>query len=664
MTPNADTTINRLHPEEQQIITFLKNEKPLLVEEFERCIQKGRDGILSRLISSLLRENIMNHRERALFAAADQPGGLPEDVLQTVNRLQLFKHTGSLFILKFQKLDTKLIVPAEQTASFFRPILSPPFILLKDGNESELKHPNDILQLLLEDGYDGPREHFEMFMDDVANSAANLALAMAFHAQQSGVSTLEAAEASSDHYSFFEQLVIEGHPTHPGAKMRKGLSARENWSYSAEFKETVALTFAAVKNEFVYMKQMECCSWTEDLLTSEPGIKKEADKLLGSDWEGMYTLFPVHPWQAEHILPDLYKRELERGDIVMIPYTSAYVPGMSFRTLFPAAADQHKPHYKLPVSVHLTGEIRTLSEQTIHNGPLMSALISDFVQNDRYIDETRFVPVMEKAGAYFLHPEDVEEDHQTERSESFSFVIRENIESLAEEDEWAIVGSALVSRVHGAASPLIAELIERFKQTHKISGDSAAVTAFLTRYAENMLTGCIPLMVKYGIGVEGHLQNSVIVFKKDGTPDRVLMRDWEGIRVHSKRLANSGVPLSRFHPKSRILVDDMKSVRNKVFYSVVQNHFAEIVLSVSKHFGILEKDLWKVVRDIMVNVFGELMDDAHSCDAAEEDANVFFASEIDYKAVTLMRMTGEAHSYFYTKVDNPMATKTLGRFGS
>ncbi|MFC7372794.1 IucA/IucC family protein [Fictibacillus iocasae] len=651
-----EPTKRQLHIEEQLILTFLKQEKPMLSEPFLQAVQKGRDGILSRLISSLLRENIMNHKERAVFVPAAEAAGMLQPRLSRIaKKRQLFKHAASLCVLSFETIDAKLLVPVGSMSSFFRPVLCPPFILVKEEMDHVVLHPNEILDLLLSDGYDGPRGHFDSFRNDVANSAANLALAYASHSLSSGISTLEAAENALDSYSFFEQLVIEGHPTHPGAKMRKGLSPEENWNYSAEFKETVRLQFAAVSKNLVYHQQMPGVSWQDELLQAEPLLAVEAQKVLGHNWKERYTLFPVHPWQAQHILPSLYKHELERGELILLPYTSPYVPGMSFRTLFPSLGGLSKPHYKLPASVHLTGEIRTLSEQTIHNGPLMSELVHSFVQEDTVIDSDRFVPVMEKMGAYFLSNGDENEAYQTERSESLSFVIRENIAHHVREDEWGMVCSALVSRVHDAPAPLIAELITRYKLSQRLSKDEDAVFLFLIRYVKNMLSGTIPLMTKYGIGVEGHLQNSVAVFSKDGTPLRLLMRDWEGIRVHRGRLSRQGVDLDRFHHKSRILVDDLKSVYNKVFYSVVQNHFAEIILTVSAHYRIEEKHLWSLVRDVMMEMFEAIGKEPLYAEDAAKDAAVFFAEKVDYKAVTLMRMTGEAHSYFYSKVDNPLS---------
>lgn len=161
-------------------------------------------------------------------------------------------------------------------------------------------------------------------------------------------------------------------------------------------------------------------------------------------------------------------------------------------------------------------------------------------------------------------------------------------------------------------------------------------------------------MVKYGIGLEGHLQNTVPVFGRDGTPVKLLVRDWEGIRVHRRRLSEAGVDLKAFHAKSRILVDDLKSVHNKMFYTVMQNHLGELILQLVRYYGVNEADLWSIVREAAETVFDRIEQDAAYSDNARTDRSVFFSEYADYKAVTLMRMTGEAHSYTYAKVPNPL----------
>ncbi len=653
-------SIHSFEVEEQTLFSFLQQNHPPLHEIYKQNLYKGRNGILERLLSSVIRENISNlmdtvvtFQKSAKTFVSISAYSCPDYLLDYIHtHQQHFEKSSIIQALCFKKQDCYLLVPVQQMYAFERPIVNGPYMLISPSEQKEITHPNEVLALIFHEGWEGLSSYFHMFEEDLANSAANLSLAYTFHEQSTEASTLEAAAQTDDHYAFFEQLVIEGHPCHPGAKMRKGLNPEETIAYSAEFKNTIPLRFVAVHKKEVSTAFMKAQDWNPIIFSFEPVLKAEAEIRL-DDRIDDYLLLPIHPWQTIHTLQELYKTEIEQEKIIIFDYEVPYVAGMSFRTIFPAQYDTRRPHYKLTTNVHLTGEVRTLSEQTIHNGPLMSNILQKIMKEDTSIDERRFIPIMERAGAHFLSANDFNIDMQTLRSENLACVIRDNVYSYINKDEWAIVGSALVASANGANQPLIVELIELYKAKHCLPLHDAIVS-FIEKYVANALTGFIPLMVMYGIGLEGHLQNTVPVFKKDGTPDRILVRDWEGIRVHRGRLQQAGIDITNFHHKSRILVDDEKSVRNKVFYSVMQNHFGELFIHVSRFYKTDEQLLWNIVKRVTQNIFIDLQKDPHYTQNAAADYDVFFAEKVDYKALTLMRMMGEAHSYFYVKVDNPL----------
>ncbi|GLB60915.1 IucA/IucC family protein [Cytobacillus sp. NCCP-133] len=253
----------------------------------------------------------------------------------------------------------------------------------------------------------------DSFKNDLSNSSANLALAYAykdFKKSLNPVSFLEAAENHQDSYVIMEQSVIEGHPCHPGAKMRKGLSAYENYKYSSEFQNPVKLSFVALYKTLASRSILNR-NWNELLFSYEPDLKTTFEKTLielGKKTKNYYIL-PVHPWQAENIVPTMFSSEINSMELIKIPYDKCfYYAGMSFRTLFPMDMKGFKPHYKLTTNVHLTGEVRTLSEQTIHNGPLMSKILTDILTNDPLINEKVFIPADGAVKAFFIPSADRE----------------------------------------------------------------------------------------------------------------------------------------------------------------------------------------------------------------------------------------------------------------
>ena len=49
--------------------------------------------------------------------------------------------------------------------------------------------------------------------------------------------------------------------------------------------------------------------------------------------------------------------------------------------------------------------------------------------------------------------------------------------------------------------------------------------------AKLLIDIAIPLLVKYGIALEAHLQNSIVAFNKDGSLNTLYVRDFEGLRI-------------------------------------------------------------------------------------------------------------------------------------
>ena len=81
------------------------------------------------------------------------------------------------------------------------------------------------------------------------------------------------------------------------------------------------------------------------------------------------------------------------------------------------------PHIKLSTNVHITGEIRTLSEQTTHNGPLMTRILNDILEKD-VIFKSHASTIIDEVAWYSFYNEQDEADYQTERSEQLGTLFR------------------------------------------------------------------------------------------------------------------------------------------------------------------------------------------------------------------------------------------------
>ncbi|MET3423328.1 hypothetical protein BJ973_002540 [Actinoplanes tereljensis] len=163
---------------------------------------------------------------------------------------------------------------------------------------------------------------------EIDNSVANMALARAANPVQ----RLPQA-GDPDGLARAEQSITDGHPLHPCARTRGGMSVADVLAYAPEHSPVIRLR----------------------------RLRVPADR-----WYG--TAEPVllaHPWQAERIR-DRYPWLTDDGE------TAPVRPLMSLRTVVPVGGG---PHAKTAVDVQMTSAVRTVSPAAVHNGPILSKLL-------------------------------------------------------------------------------------------------------------------------------------------------------------------------------------------------------------------------------------------------------------------------------------------------
>ncbi|PWI14517.1 iron transporter [Streptomyces sp. Act143] len=231
--------------------------------------------------------------------------------------------------------------------------------------------------------------------------------------------------------------------------------------------------------------------------------------------DGARLLIPVHPWQAAHVL----KRAGEQGP-------DAH-PLMSLRTL---ALAGDGPHVKTALSARLTSSVRDISVYSIG----MSATLSAFAESlaartDGLLHFTRTL------GA------------ATAGSPDLAAVVRESPQGYAGSGERVVPVAALATT--GLPS-------------------NPAWLADFTRLA---LTVGLKLL-DFGVALEAHGQNLLVVLSATGAPLRLVYRDLADIRVSPARLARHGIPVPEL--TGRVVTDDPTALRRKLFGALVAGALA------------------------------------------------------------------------------------------
>ena len=622
----------KFNKEEQETYLFLQQHNSDWANIFKEMILQGRDKVTQRLVTSMHRENLVKARTQSKKI-------LSRDLIM------LDISTTHILEIQFPQAKQTLYAPITGEHAFDRIDVEGPFYIKDDitNTITRVHHPNEILECILIEAPDLKNAASDQFQQDLINSATNMTFAISYQAlsmQHDSAPLFNIIENSEDSYLRSEQAVIEGHPLHPGAKLRKGLNALQTFLYSSEFNQPIKL-----KIVLIHSKLSRTMSLSKYYDTTVHQLFPDLIKQLENEFTPKfnfndYHIMIVHPWQLDDVLHSDYA-------------------GLSFRTLVPKYPAM-SPHIKLSTNVHITGEIRTLSEQTTHNGPLMTRILNDILEKDVIFKSYASTIIDEVAGIHFYNVQD-EADYQTERSEQLGTLFRKNIYQMIPQEVTPMIPSSLVATYPFNNESPIVTLIKRYQLAASLSDFESSAKSWIETYSKALLGLVIPLVTKYGIALEAHLQNAIATFRKDGLLDTMYIRDFEGLRIDKAQLNEMGYSTSHFHEKSRILTDSKTSVFNKAFYSTVQNHLGELILTISKasNDSNLERHMWYIVRDVLDNIFDQLVLSTHKSNQVNENRineikDTMFAPFIDYKCVTTMRLEDEAHHYTYIKVNNPL----------
>jgi len=404
----------------------------------------------------------------------------------------------------------------------------------------------------------------------------------------------------------FEPLAVEGHHLHPGARTRLGWTHHDRLAHDLESSHTTRLRFLAVDRDLLITTGQpidnQIAQWFPDLAAH-----------LTDD----HVIVPMHPWQYRHatatsLRPLLRQGRLHPIDDLELPAE----PTSSIRTLVTTGG-----HYlKCSLDIHITSTRRGISPATAANGPVLSTMLTDIIDNDPRL--ARIAVLAETAAVSLPH------EHPAARD--LTCILRQPLHSVCGPDELAIPATALTAHSPVSGRRIITELI-----------DAADLPApqFLHRYAHLLLDSTLHLAGAYGIGMEAHLQNCIPTFQR-ARPHRLILRDLGGARIHLPRLHATG-HAPTLHPASVTTTTDIDRTRSKVAYTVLQNHLAAIVAALTADGAITADTAWRLITDIIADL-----------DIPDTDRDFYTAPTLPLKALLHMRLTdGPDH---HVMVDNPL----------
>lgn len=648
--PLAQAPVQALSAQEAIVQDYAARSAPALMPALGPAFVDARRSLLQRLVVAMVREGLL----------VAHP--LPAE-RQIATELAWWEAPLGQ--------DAALLLPVASVHAFGRLEIAGDVLYRQAETVRPVTGPVDLLTLV------GPalsgvsEAAWRQLAAELDNGVGNLALAYA-HARGAGQAaqarTLRSgartvidwvmSEAARDPdfnpTVFFEQLCVEGHRLHPGAKTKLGMTPAEVHQYAPEFGGEVDVRFVAVRRDRLNGATLvHGDDFTATLFEAFPQLIGPVTAACRAQGLSLvdYGVVPLHDWQLRHTLADLYAQELAEGVIVPLDWVALPCRATaSFRTLVPASP-QGGVALKLAVNSLMTSTLRSISSHSAANGTRFTRLIREVVRREPALAE-RIVPVCEVAGISFrVAATEQATPRGQAKSRNLTVVMRERIESLVGPDEVAIVACALYAESPLSGQPVLVELVGMVARTCGLDRAQAA-ERFFAEYVGILVPAVLRLMVRYGIGLEAHLQNCVPVFRA-GLPVRVLVRDWGGVRIYAARLRDQGLAID-FQCGSVTLTEDLSELHNKVYYTLIQNHLAELVLLLSRYCGFPEDRAWGIVRQVCDGVFAELAASPTCLEAATADWAALTAPVVDFKALTRMRLDPDGAGYRYVPVPNPL----------
>ncbi|MGI5167624.1 IucA/IucC family protein [Spirillospora sp. CA-253888] len=365
----------------------------------------------------------------------------------------------------------------------------------------------------------------------------------------------EGTPAGADAFVESEQSLIAGHRFHPSPKSRQGDPA--DWlPYAPEARTRFRPHWLAVR---------------EDVLV-EAGDRTAFAALesLGPDVPAGYRLLPAHPWQLSLLAERTALHRAERAGLIRDLGTGGpeAAPTSSVRTAYLPDADAF---CKFSLDVRITNCVRKNAWYELEGAVALNDLLR---------------PVFAALGVRFdgcvlLAEPAYRSAALADRRlyEGLGVILRQGVRQLA--------GTPLLA---GALTDPYGTFLRRLPVLSCAEGALAWWDAYVQRVARPVLHA----FLSYGVVLEPHLQNVLIVLDDDGMPVQTAFRDLEGTKLVADRWADelAGLPAR----VREALTYDSARGWNRVVYCLLVNHLAEIAAALADLYPELETHLWQVTR--------------------------------------------------------------------
>lgn len=379
---------------------------------------------------------------------------------------------------------------------------------------------------------------------------------------------------SLENYSLSEQALWFGHPTHPAPKARLWSTQQQN-HFSPEFAIPSALHKFEVSKNGLFLRVNDDLTDTEILqeIAEQP---EDPEKVI----------ICLHPVQAQLFLQDeRVQSYIKQGQIKDLGCIGEkFVPTASIRTWF---STKHNFFIKGSLHVRITNCVRKNAWYELESTLLIDKIFKKLSTSQA---ETLggFQPIAEPAVLSWA-PADASTEDQLWFQEQTGTIFRENF-CKTEGDKNCLLAGTMFGRSHDL-TPNILDFL-RIHLNRDLQ-DQDLLTWF-NQYQSLLLKPVLSLFYQHGIVMEPHLQNSILVHQ-DSRPMKVLLRDFEGVKLTSD-LGIHSIQGLEVHPRVKQSIEYSREKGwKRICYCLFVNHLSEAILALTWQRPSIAPKMWKSV---------------------------------------------------------------------
>ncbi|MGM8938775.1 IucA/IucC family protein [Psychrobacter glaciei] len=419
-------------------------------------------------------------------------------------------------------------------------------------------------------------------------------------------------------YEQLEGYLTAGHPYHPCFKSRIGFDLQDNYDYGPEFDQNIDVVWLAVKKELLVSNtttSIDINEWVKDYVGADEFSALNAKLIevltITNETANNYCLIPAHPWQWQNTLIQALQPLLATQEIVYLGDAGhQYRAQQSIRSLTMLGdADDHvngdndvsnnKAYLKLSMHLINTSSTRILAKHTVMNAAVVTTWLNQLIADDKTAQALPIAFLGETVG--------VSLDHEALRARGYQHpnmygglaaIWRENVNQYLSEDQTAFPLNG-VSYINADGSHLIAPWLDKY-----------GVETWIAQLIKVTVTPLLHILFGYGVALECHAQNIVLIHK-NGYPIKILLKDLhDGVRYSPEHLTQQHLrpdfySLPPAHAAlnrgSFIETEDTDGIRDMTVACLFFVALSDIAIFMQTHHNTSEVAFWQQVADCVTD---------------------------------------------------------------